>query len=216
MRRFSLSPRKDVAVKAGYGDAAVTLKNSLVSIPSLFWVSFPDKHHWELLQWWSSGIEENQAGLPWWLSSKESTCNARAAGNSGSIPGLGRSPGREHGSALQYSCLQNPKDRAAQQATVRRVAVSQTRRKWLSTHACRCRTWAEVAHVGFSPPHPGLLARWSLNARREGLGMLCCPLPLLLRVPSSAAPESVVYGRTQLNHIFLCINTYFLFLMISF
>ena len=37
--------------------------------------------------------------------SKESSCNA---GGLGSIPGLGRSPGRGHGNALQYSCLENP------------------------------------------------------------------------------------------------------------
>ena len=35
------------------------------------------------------------------------------AGNTGSIPGLGRSPGGGHGNPLQYSCLENPKDRAA-------------------------------------------------------------------------------------------------------
>ena len=29
-------------------------------------------------------------GLPWWLSGKESTCSAGAAGDTGSIPGLGR------------------------------------------------------------------------------------------------------------------------------
>ena len=44
-------------------------------------------------------------GLPWWLSNKESACNA---GNLGSIPGLGRSPGGGHGNPLQYSCLENP------------------------------------------------------------------------------------------------------------
>ena len=33
-------------------------------------------------------------GLPWWLSSKESACNA---GDLGLIPGLGRSPGGGHG-----------------------------------------------------------------------------------------------------------------------
>ena len=37
--------------------------------------------------------------------SKESACSA---GDLGSIPGLGRSPGRGHGSPLQYSCLENP------------------------------------------------------------------------------------------------------------
>ena len=36
---------------------------------------------------------------------KEYACNA---GDLGLIPGLGRSPGREHGDPLQYSCLENP------------------------------------------------------------------------------------------------------------
>ena len=35
------------------------------------------------------------------------------AGSLGSIPGLGRSPGRGHGNPLQYSCLENPTDRGA-------------------------------------------------------------------------------------------------------
>ena len=33
------------------------------------------------------------------------------AGDPGSIPGLGRSPGEENGNPLQYSCLENPMDR---------------------------------------------------------------------------------------------------------
>ena len=36
----------------------------------------------------------------------------------GSIPGLGRSPGEGNGNSLQYSCLENPMDRGAWQATV--------------------------------------------------------------------------------------------------
>ena len=47
----------------------------------------------------------------------------------GSIPGSGRSPGGEHGNPLQYSCLENPVDRGAWQATVHGVAKSQTRLK---------------------------------------------------------------------------------------
>ena len=43
----------------------------------------------------------------------------------GLIPGWGRSPGGEHGSPLQYSCLENPMDREAWRATVHRVAKSQ-------------------------------------------------------------------------------------------
>ena len=45
----------------------------------------------------------------------------------GSVPWLGRSPGGGHGSPLQYSCLENPMDRGAWQATVHGVAKSQTR-----------------------------------------------------------------------------------------
>jgi len=45
------------------------------------------------------------------------------------IPGSGRSPGGGHGNPLQYSCLENPMDRGAWQATVHGVAKSQTRLK---------------------------------------------------------------------------------------
>ena len=68
-------------------------------------------------------------GLPWWLSGKESACNAGDAGDTGSIPGLGRSPGGEHGSTLQHSCLENPMDRGACWATVHGVTKSQTQLK---------------------------------------------------------------------------------------
>ena len=68
-------------------------------------------------------------GLPLWLSGKETSCNAGDAGDSGSIPGSGRSPGRGHGNPLQYSCLGNPIDRGAWQATVHGVANSQTQLK---------------------------------------------------------------------------------------
>ena len=54
---------------------------------------------------------------------KESACNA---GDLGLIPGLGRSPGGEHGYPLQYSCLEKPMDRRAWLATVHGVTKSQT------------------------------------------------------------------------------------------
>ena len=44
-------------------------------------------------------------GLPQWLSGKES---AFSAGDTGSTPGSGRSPGEGNGNRLQYSCLENP------------------------------------------------------------------------------------------------------------
>ena len=46
--------------------------------------------------------------------------------DAGSIPGSGRSPGGGHSNPLQYSCLENPKDRGAWQATVHGVSESQT------------------------------------------------------------------------------------------
>ena len=52
--------------------------------------------------------------------------SAYNAGDPGSIPGLGRSPGEGNGNPLQYSCLENPMDRGAWQATVHGVAKSQT------------------------------------------------------------------------------------------
>ena len=53
--------------------------------------------------------------------------SARNAGDPGSIPGLGRSPGEGNGNPLQYSCLENFMDGGAWWATVHRVAKSQTR-----------------------------------------------------------------------------------------
>ena len=44
--------------------------------------------------------------------------------DAGSIPGLGRSPGREHGNPLQYSCLENRMDRGAWRTRVDEVAKS--------------------------------------------------------------------------------------------
>ena len=55
------------------------------------------------------------------------------AGDQGSVPGSGRSPGEGNGNPLQDPCLRNRMDRGARWATVYGVTKSQTR---LSTHAC--------------------------------------------------------------------------------
>ena len=47
---------------------------------------------------WIKVVQGSSAG-------KESTCNVE---DQGSIPGMGRSPGGEHGNLIQYSCLENP------------------------------------------------------------------------------------------------------------
>ena len=55
------------------------------------------------------------------------------ARDSGSIPGLGRSPGVGNGNPFQYSYLGDPMDRGDWQAVVHRVAQSRTQLKRLST-----------------------------------------------------------------------------------
>ena len=62
-------------------------------------------------------------GFPGGSDHKESACNA---GVPGSIPGLERSPGGGNGYPFQYSCLKNPMDRGAWQATIHGVAKSWT------------------------------------------------------------------------------------------
>ena len=52
--------------------------------------------------------------------------SASNAGDLGSIPGLGRSPGEGNGNPLQYSCLENPTEGGAWWATVHGVAKSWT------------------------------------------------------------------------------------------
>ena len=61
--------------------------------------------------------------VPGGSDGKESACNA---GDVGSIPGLGRSPGGGNGNPVQYSCLGNLMDRGAWQATVHGVAELDT------------------------------------------------------------------------------------------
>ena len=75
---------------------------------------------------WSNWHLQNtppNKGFPGGSDSKVSACNA---GDSGSIPGSGRSAGEGNGNSLQYSCLENLTD-GAWLATVHGVAKSQTR-----------------------------------------------------------------------------------------
>ena len=82
-------------------------------------------------------------GFPGGSNGKESACNV---GDVGSIPESERSPGKGNGYPLQYSCLENSKDRGAWWATVHGVAESQIRLSdfhfhiytytFANTHAC--------------------------------------------------------------------------------
>ena len=62
-------------------------------------------------------------GFPGGSDGKEPACSAE---DLSSVPGLGRSPGEGNGNPLQYSCLENPRERGAWWAAVHWVTKSRT------------------------------------------------------------------------------------------
>ena len=89
-------------------------------------------------------------GLPVGSDGKEYGCNV---GDLGLIPGLGRSPGGEHGNPLQYACLENPLGQRSlagyspwgckqSDATEQ---LSTTQHPHFHVHICLARTAAQVA-----------------------------------------------------------------------
>ena len=68
-------------------------------------------------------FKKKKGGLPSGSAVKNTPANA---GDAGSIPESGRSPGEGNSNALQYSCLENPTDRGTWQATIHRVTKNQT------------------------------------------------------------------------------------------
>ena len=73
----------------------------------------------------------------------DSKASAYTAGDPGSIPGSGRSPGEGNGNPLQYSCLENPMDGGAWLATVHGVAKSRTRLSDFTIYLFRIRAGSE-------------------------------------------------------------------------
>ena len=64
-------------------------------------------------------------GLPQWLNGKKSACSAGDAGDTHSIPLLGRYLGEGNGNSLQYSCWEHSMNRRACSTVVHTVAKSQ-------------------------------------------------------------------------------------------
>ena len=96
------------------------------------------RHDWSDLEVVADVDQASQVALV----VKNLTANAGDIRDTGSIPGLERSPGEGNGYLLQYSCLENPMDRGAWWATVHRVAKSWT---WLSDLAAAAA--ADVEHL---------------------------------------------------------------------
>ena len=86
-------------------------------LPYIIWEAVSVFSYMQILQHYIRGFSHSSV-------SKESTCNA---GDISSIPGSGRSPGEGNDNHSTSSCLENPMDREAWQATVHGVAKSQTR-----------------------------------------------------------------------------------------
>ena len=83
-------------------------------------------------------------GFPSGSVVKNPPANEGDSGDGGLIPGLGRSLGGGNGNPLQYSCLRNPTDRGAWQATVYRVTKSWTQ---LSTHTTTTKIFQVLVSV---------------------------------------------------------------------
>ena len=138
---------------------------------------------------WFGGQPSGGLRLPQWLSGKESACSAGDAGDTGSIPGLGRSPGKENGSPLQYSCLENPMDRGVWWFTVHRVTKNWTRLKRLSTHAC----------VGSCAIFGSVRITW--NGKTPQLGLQNCLVMGNPSSPWSPYPTSFSFPTPVHTHI---------------
>ena len=100
------------------------------------------------------------------------TTEARYAGDLGSVPGSGRSPGEGNGSPLQYSCLENSMDRGAWWATVHGVSKNQTRLshshfhclKYKSSWITECR---DQDRMGWGSLSEEMMFKWNWKLRRN-------------------------------------------------
>ena len=101
---------------------------------------------------------------------KTSACNA---GDLGSIPGSGRSPGEGNGNPLQYSCLENPMDREAWKTTVHGIAKNSDTTERLHS----------LATISVSSPDYSVFS-WQAGARARIPNFSLHPITVLQISPS--------------------------------
>ena len=139
-----------------YQENTLVIANTLFQQPKrwLYTRTSPDDQHQNQTDYilrsqkWSSIQLLKTLGFPDGSADKKSTCNAGDKGDMGSIPGLGRSPREGNGDPLQYSCPENPMDRAAWQVTVHGVTKSGTH---LSSPLVLCWLFAQMSTQDLQP-----------------------------------------------------------------
>ena len=97
-------------------------------------------HLFDIISWSTSGSPPSLVG-------KEPACNA---GDLGSLPGTGRSPGEGNSNPLQYSCLENPMDRGAWCTIVH--GVTRVGHEWSTEQACMVSSWLLKLQFQFNVP----------------------------------------------------------------
>ena len=80
-------------------------------------------------------VSSHGGSFPGGTGSKEPACQCRRCERHRFDPWVRKLPGGGHGDPLQFSCLENPKDRGAWRATAHQI-MSQTQPKGLSIHTC--------------------------------------------------------------------------------
>ena len=134
---------------------------------------------------------------------KASACNV---GDLGSIPGLGRSLGEGNGNPLQYSCLENPTDGGAWQATVHGVTKSQTRLSNFTHFTCqksnaqKSPSYSSAVHELRTSRYLGWIQERERNQRSN------CQHPLDHR-KSKRIPEKTSASLTKLKPLIVWITT---------
>ena len=134
----------------------------------------PTFAHW-LVACWASQTALVVKNLP---------ANAGEIRDVGSIPGLRRSPGEENGNPLQHSCLENPMDRGAWQATV--LGLQRVRHDWSNLariHTLTLKSVQSVSHWRTSSWHGAGVCRAKCQKESEEIEevVLLSFLPLRVR-----------------------------------
>ena len=102
---------------------------------------------------------------------KNLSANAGDPRDAGSISGLWRCLGEGNGNPLQYSCLENPKDRGDWPAIVHGVTESQTQLKWLSSSSwVTCLPWTPHSRLNVGSDFHTGRAGHHTNANRKSTG----------------------------------------------